>query len=131
MSHKEAISILSGAIAGMMQCASKSRTAEKRRLELIRKVSELSVSVNLLKGAELQNTKVATPQAGADGINPSQLSDNGPAHQIDVLPLAGTPSDNTSQPEMAIRGCTWCRYSGGGHEKCITCDKGYSNFSLV
>lgn len=49
--------------------------------------------------------KVATPLAGADGINPSKLSDNGPAHQIAVLPLAGTPSDNTSQPESVWPAC--------------------------
>ena len=55
--------------------------------------------------------KVATPQAGADGINPSKLSDNGPAHQIAVLPLARSPSDNTSQPEMPVTPCanrTFC-----------------------
>jgi hypothetical protein len=55
-----------------------------------------------------QDTKVATPPAGADGLNPSKLSDNGPAHQIDVLPLAGSPSDNTSQPESVKRGIRQC-----------------------
>jgi hypothetical protein len=61
-----------------------------------------------------QNTKVATAPAGADGINPSQLSHNGPAHQIAVLPLAGTPSDNTSQPEsvMPCVNAPACKFEG-------------------
>jgi hypothetical protein len=61
-----------------------------------------------LKESADQYTKVATAPAGADGINPSKLSDNGPAHQIAVFPLAGTPSDNTSQ--FAITSdCSNCR----------------------
>ena len=55
-----------------------------------------------------QDIRIATPQAGADGINPSKLSDNGAAHQIDVLPLAKPPSDNTSQPESVKRGIRQC-----------------------
>jgi hypothetical protein len=53
--------------------------------------------------AALQNTEVAATQAGAGEINSPPLSDNGPAHQIAELPLAGSPSDNSSQPETVMR----------------------------
>jgi hypothetical protein len=61
----------------------------------------------------ISDTKVASPLAGAAGSNPAQLSDNGPAHQIAVLPLAGSPSDNTSQPEMPVTPCgsRWCSWN--------------------
>jgi hypothetical protein len=73
------------------------------------------------------NIKVAAAQAGAGEINSPQLSDNGPAHQIAVLPLAGSPSDNTSHAKMSVTPCESCKYRGEIIRHCLNCNK-YSNY---